>query len=476
MSLFAPATKQSLKARVALEGPTGSGKTWTMLEWLTVLADGGRIAVVDTEHGSASLYADTYTFDVLTWPPPYDPAKLTETIKAAQREGYAALGVDSMSHFWEGEGGVLDIVDAAAARQHGNSYTAWKTGTPVLRHLIDTILSSQLHVVATMRSKMEYVLDEDDRGKKVPRKVGMAPVMRAGVEYEFTVVGELDLEHRLTISKSRCSLLADRVVQPGRAGEAADEFLGWLSDGEPPPPTADPDDVADLVEAMNRPATQHARAQIKQEFVAFFGRPDDLLAKDLERAQAWVKARLEDDDGPDDDGSGSDGSGGGEAPTGDGGGAAPDADTSPPPATSPAPAGDAPDKGDAGDPEGGDARTEEDTVGTAEPGPTPVGSGQVAEEDLDTVPVARAQLNRMFGLVGKIWPDVETGGRDVWRHRTSKACGFDVTSWRDLTGGQADVVEDLLGRLADGSWELHLNASGDWIARRKAGAGTGEAA
>jgi hypothetical protein len=233
VSLFTKATKHQLKARVAFAGPTGSGKTYSALEWAQALAQGERVAVVDTEHGSASLYADVFDFDVHTWAPPYDPGKLAETIVSAEREGYAVIVLDSMSHFWEGEGGTLDIADAAGQRSGGNSFAGWKVATPALRHLIDTMLGCDMHVIGTMRSKMEYVLEEDSRGKKIPKKVGMAPVMRAGVEYEFTMVGDIDLEHRILFTKSRCSELADVMVQPGRAGEAASTFLAWLQSGDP---------------------------------------------------------------------------------------------------------------------------------------------------------------------------------------------------------------------------------------------------
>lgn len=113
------ATRRQLKARVAFDGPSGSGKTWTSLEWATVLADGGRILVIDTEHGSASLYSDVFTFEVITWAPPYDPGELADTIREAGAAGFDVIVVDSLSHFWEGEGGTLDIVDAAAQKARG---------------------------------------------------------------------------------------------------------------------------------------------------------------------------------------------------------------------------------------------------------------------------------------------------------------------------------------------------------------------
>lgn len=249
MSSFAPAVKAQIKARVALDGPTGSGKTWTALEWATVLAGGGKVALVDTERDSARLYAPHFAFDVCKFDPPYEVDRLIKLLGEADAAGYAVIVVDSLSHFWEGEGGVLDEVDAASKRAKGNTFAGWKHGTPLQRHMIDTFLGLDAHVIVTMRSKMEYVIEEIG-GKQVPRKVGMAPVQRGGIEYEFQLVGDLDFDHCLTFSKSRCDVLASKMIQPGRAAEAAETFRDWLSDGEPPPPKAASEDVARHIAAV----------------------------------------------------------------------------------------------------------------------------------------------------------------------------------------------------------------------------------
>ena len=286
MSTFQRATKRNVRARIAFDGPSGAGKTWTSLEWAKVL--GQKIAVVDTERASASLYSDRFEFDVLEISPPFHPDRLIDAIRTAEKAGYEVLIIDSLSHFWEGEGGVLDIADAAGSRSGGNSWAGWKTATPALRHLVDTILASDLHIIVTMRSKTEWVLEEsiNKHGKSVqtPKRVGMAPVMRAGMEYEFTVVGDLDLEHRLTITKSRCDALADQVVQPGRAGEAAETFLNWTKSGEE---IASRNDIDSLKASINRIEGDNRKA-CKEAFVAQFGNPDFLLASKLEAARALV--------------------------------------------------------------------------------------------------------------------------------------------------------------------------------------------
>lgn len=330
---FQPAVKSQIKARVAFDGPTGSGKTWTALEWATVLAgpdgakrrDNGlaRISFVDTERRSASLYAPHFTFDVANFAPPYDVAKLIETLRAAEEAEYAVCVLDSWSHFWEGEGGVLDEVDAAAKRSGGgNSFAGWKHGTPLQRHMVDVILGLDMHVIVTMRSKMEYVLTEyagrDGKTRTKPEKVGMAPVQRAGVEYEFQIVGDMDFDHRITISKSRCDVLADLIIQPDREAEAAETFLHWLDDGEP---LIDGAQVAVLKARMDAIADEAERKTTKGLFVECFAMPDQLRRSQFDEATAWLDERSQvagdagEPVGEVGDGSGSPDAGGNTAPT-----------------------------------------------------------------------------------------------------------------------------------------------------------------
>lgn len=239
---FAPAVRSEAKARVALLGPTGAGKTLTALEWATILAAGGKVAVIDTENASASLYADQYGFDTAPWWPPYDATKLAAVIADAAKT-YDVIVLDSLTHFWAGDGGVLDIVDRNT--KGGNSFSAWKIGTPIWRGLLDALIFAPCHVVVTMRSKMDHILTQDNGRTKV-EKVGMAPQARNDVEYEFTIVGELDQQHRMTITKSRCSDLADQTAAAHQAGKLAELLRDWLNSASPadtvarrPDPTAD---------------------------------------------------------------------------------------------------------------------------------------------------------------------------------------------------------------------------------------------
>jgi hypothetical protein len=227
--IFTKATKKAAKARIALAGPSGSGKTFTALRFATVL--GPRTALIDTEHRSASKYADQFDFDTLPLDR-YDPHVLIEALAAAGQAAYDVAIVDSLSHFWMGTDGMLEQVDRAAKRvASGNSFGGWKEMRPVERQMIEAMLAFPGHVIVTMRTKTEWVVEQNDRGKSVPRKIGTKPEQREGIEYEFDIVGDLDLENELIVSKTRCPVLSGAVVKkPG--DDFARTILAWLDDGE----------------------------------------------------------------------------------------------------------------------------------------------------------------------------------------------------------------------------------------------------
>lgn len=231
-NLFQPASKQQAKARVAFSGASGSGKTFWALAWATILAEGEPIAVIDTERGSASLYADTYKFDVLEMRPPYHPDRLVEALHGATQAGYRVVVVDSLTHFWSGQGGVLEIVDQASSRFKGNTHAAWQVGTPIQQRMVDALLGFDGHLIATMRAKTEWVMEPDDRGKVTPRKVGLAPQQRSDIEFEFTMMLELEAStHRAHVAKSRFADFADKVFATQDTQSSAESFLGWLRSG-----------------------------------------------------------------------------------------------------------------------------------------------------------------------------------------------------------------------------------------------------
>ncbi len=196
--MFKKAERKQAKLRLALSGPSGSGKTTGAL--LIAKGIGGKIAVLDTERGSASLYADLVDFDVVELSPPYTPERYIEIIHAAEKEGYTTLILDSITHEWNGQGGILEIVDKVAKTKFkGNSYAAWNEGTPRHQKFIDTMLASSLHIIATMRSKAVYVETEKGNGKKSIEKQGSSPQQREGLEYDFTAVLDISVDEVLVL-------------------------------------------------------------------------------------------------------------------------------------------------------------------------------------------------------------------------------------------------------------------------------------
>ncbi len=282
------AVRKGQKARVALSSPSGGGKTWTALEIATVLAgEDGRLLVIDTERGEASLYADDFTFDTIEWQPPFNPKELAQVIREVHTD-FSVIVVDSLSHFWKGPGGTLSIVDDNAPK--GNSYVGWKVGTEAQDEMVSALTSADCHVIATMRSRTEYVLETNEKGKQVPRKVGLAPVQRDDLEYEFTLTADLDKEHTLRVDKSRCSMLADRIFAPGNAHEMATILLDWLESAEPLASVKDRRELQARLDNLSRNDRQALRPLWKDKGLDL----DRLLASEVPVASALI-AKFEPD-------------------------------------------------------------------------------------------------------------------------------------------------------------------------------------
>ncbi len=220
---FTKAVRKRAKLRLALAGPSGSGKTHSAL--LIAAGLGGRIAVIDTERSSASLYSHLVDFDALELNPPFTPERFIEAIDAAAAAGYAVCVIDSITHEWDGAGGCLEANEELAhAKFKGNTWAAWNETTPRHRAFLDAILQSPMHMIVTMRSKTETVQE----GGKV-KKLGMKTVQRDGVEYEFTAV--LDMEHErhyAVASKDRTNLFGTPHVVTVETGQ---KIAAWLESG-----------------------------------------------------------------------------------------------------------------------------------------------------------------------------------------------------------------------------------------------------
>jgi hypothetical protein len=226
---FKKATRTQAKLKIAMTGPSGSGKTFSSL----LLAKGmaKKIAFVDTENHSASLYADRFEFDELTLSPPFTVQKYIQAIQDAVKGGYEVLIIDSLTHAWAGEGGLLAKKEALDSRG-GNSYTNWASITKEHEALKNAFLQSPIHLIATMRSKQDYILELNEKGKSQPKKVGLAPIQRDGMEYEFTTVFDIGMDHQYVASKDRTGLF-DGVIEK-ITESTGEKLISWLSSAHAP--------------------------------------------------------------------------------------------------------------------------------------------------------------------------------------------------------------------------------------------------
>lgn len=245
------AERKKAKLRLGISAPSGGGKTYSSL--LMAFGLGGKVGLIDTEHGSGDLYAHLGEYDIIGIEAPYSVSKYREAIKAFEVAGYDTIIIDSLSHAWAGDGGLLDKQGKLADRGT-NSFAAWRTITPEHNALVESMLQSPCHIIATMRSKQEYVLEINDKGKQTPKKVGMAPVQRDGMEYEFTVMLDVDMNHIASASKDRTSLFDGQFFKiEQKTGEI---LLNWLDSGVTP--TLSESSVADLLLTINDAETEDA--------------------------------------------------------------------------------------------------------------------------------------------------------------------------------------------------------------------------
>jgi len=222
---FQKAVKSKSKLRCALFGPSGAGKTYSALSIAKGI--GGKVAVIDSERGSASKYADKFDFDVVD----LEKKSIDEYVQfivEAGEAGYSVLIIDSLTHAWQD---LLEEVEKLAnAKYRGNTWSAWSEGTPKQRALVNAILSCPCHIMATMRSKTEWQTTQDDRGKSRPVRVGLAPEQGKGIEYEFDMLLELSTEHIANVIKDRTGMFQDKLLtKPGV--EFGRELVEWLNTG-----------------------------------------------------------------------------------------------------------------------------------------------------------------------------------------------------------------------------------------------------
>lgn len=283
------AERRKAKLRLALIGPTGSGKTMSALRMAFGL--GGKIGLIDTEHGSGDLYADIGDYDVISLEPPYTVPKYREAIHAFEDAGYDVIIVDSLTHAWAGEGGLLDKQGQLEkdTSRFKNSFQTWREITPEHNKLVEELIGSPSHVIATLRVKTEYVMERNDRGKMEPRKIGLAPIFRDGIEYEFTLCMDVDADHYAKASKDRTTIFEgwrDQITE-----ETGRRLKEWLDSGaETPKPMQDVANKPTITEWLDRleNALTNASAERAREILA-----RDDVAKAKEKLTNGALARLQ---------------------------------------------------------------------------------------------------------------------------------------------------------------------------------------
>lgn len=216
-------SKKQAKIKLALQGCSGSGKTYSSLLLAYGLCkDWTKIAIIDSENGSADLYAHLGQYNVLSLQVDYSPETYIEAIQICENAGMEVIIIDSISQCWD------NLLEYHAVLQ-GNSFTNWRKITPRFNSFIQKILQSNSHIICTMRSKQDYVLNEKN-GKMVPEKVGLKAIMRDGVDYEFTIVFDINMKHHAIVSKDRTNLFTGKpeFVITSATGQI---ILDWCNDG-----------------------------------------------------------------------------------------------------------------------------------------------------------------------------------------------------------------------------------------------------
>lgn len=300
---FKKAVKFEAKGRVALIGPGGSGKSMTALKLARSLAGkDGTIAAIDTEHGSLSKYASspgrpadyltTFDFDVIE-PSSFSPESWVESLTVAEKNGYAVFITDSLSHYWIGRDGALEFVDNASKRFKDNM-GGWKEFRPYERIMVDRMIASPCHIICTMRTKTDYVEEVNQQtGKKGRRKVGLAPVQREGLEYEFDLVAYMDDENTFITDKTRCGFYSKKAIsQPGE--KDFKPFVEWLKGEERTEPIAVPEDSRPVDIGEARTNTREAQDAVLHRKLAAAAPQAATIGDDfLEKLPVATRAQLQ---------------------------------------------------------------------------------------------------------------------------------------------------------------------------------------
>lgn len=277
------ARREQSKLLIGLTGATGSGKTHSALVIAQGMVEaiketqgdaykGKGICVIDAEHYRSTYYADSalegshgiVSFDIINLEAPFSPERYIEAIQHAESQGYDVIIVDTISHEWNGDGGVLEIVNKLGKAQNsGGTFNVWGKVTPRHNAFVEALASQKAHVLVTMRTKPHWVVEKDENGKHKPRKIGTEPQQREGLEYELTILLELDQDHNATVGNDRTKRLGEVFVPTAETGI---QLIEWQISG------IDPTQITDLQKKLRAAAQGAGSWADLEELVAAAGK------------------------------------------------------------------------------------------------------------------------------------------------------------------------------------------------------------
>lgn len=260
------AQKKKVKLKVGFSGASGFGKTYSaLLMAYGVTGDWSKIAVIDTENGSADLYSDLGEYNTITMDPPYSPERYIEAIKTCEKAGIELVIIDSITHEWDGEGGALEILDKLGGR-----FQDWAKVTPRHRKFIDAILQAPMHIFTTVRRKQDYEMIKNDKGKASVQKSGTKEITREGFEYELTLNFEfVNDKHMVKASKDRTGLFMNKpefII----TSDTGKQLLEWANSGVDPKKW--------LIESLAKAKNREEGAAIWRNNSEFHSDPDVIEA------------------------------------------------------------------------------------------------------------------------------------------------------------------------------------------------------
>jgi hypothetical protein len=288
------AARRKAFLKMGITAPAGGGKTagslliayGLMKEKYPKLSDAelwSKVAIIDTENGSGELYVNSIIantrigeYNAITLTAPFSAEKYISAIDVCESNGIEVAIIDSTTHLWAGEGGLLEKQNMITAKsKSGNSYAAWREVTPDHNRFVEKMLQSNLHVIATMRSKMEYVQERDEKGSNSVRKLGLKPVQREGMEYEFTVFLDIDDNHSAVASKDRTGLLDGKVFKINP--QIGQDLMAWLEAGTDDAPVVlgDSRGKPELKSEISKMVKANPDVDYKEQVFSKYGNPNE---------------------------------------------------------------------------------------------------------------------------------------------------------------------------------------------------------